>query len=162
MNETTENTNQENTANQLERSFTQKELEAILGERLAREREKYADYEVLKEKASKYDETEEANKSELQKAQEKAQALQTQLDALNQANEARAIREKVANEYKLPANLLTADSEDACIEQAKAIAEYAKPGTYPNVRDAGEANSTGGGTTREQFANFINEQLGGI
>ena len=57
-----------------ERTFTQSELNAILGDRLAQERKKYADYEELKGKAEKYDAAEEASKSELQKEQEKKKA----------------------------------------------------------------------------------------
>ena len=48
-----ETVNQENVAT--EKTFTQDEVNAFVGERLAREREKYADYEALKEKAAKYE-----------------------------------------------------------------------------------------------------------
>ena len=51
------------------KTFTQDELNAIVSDRLKREREKYADYESLKEKATKLDEIEEASKTELQKPQ---------------------------------------------------------------------------------------------
>ncbi len=40
-----------------EKTFTQGEMDAIIGERLAREREKYADYDILKAKAAKFDES---------------------------------------------------------------------------------------------------------
>ena len=50
------------------KTFTQAELDAIVADRLARERAKYPDYENLKAKAAKYDAAEEAGKSELQKA----------------------------------------------------------------------------------------------
>lgn len=142
---------------QPERTFTQAELDAIIGDRLAREREKYSDYESLKDKASKYDEAEEANKSELQKATERAETLQRQLDALTKQNELREIRLKVANEYSVPSNLLTGESEEKCIEQAKAVVEYAKPQTYPQVKDSGEARSRGSAATRDQFANWFAE-----
>lgn len=49
---------------------TQKDLDRIVGERLAREREKYADYTELKAKADKFDQVEASNKSELQKLQD--------------------------------------------------------------------------------------------
>lgn len=49
---------------------TQDELDRRVGERLARERAKFADYDELKAKAAKLDEVEAANKSELQKAQD--------------------------------------------------------------------------------------------
>ena len=47
-----------------ERTFTQAEVDAIVGDRLKRDRAKYSDYDDLKAKAAKFDELEEANKSE--------------------------------------------------------------------------------------------------
>ena len=52
-----------------QRTFTQAEMNAIIQDRLTRERGKYADYETLKAKAAKFDAAEEAGKTELQKAQ---------------------------------------------------------------------------------------------
>ena len=68
----TQNTNQE--ANET-KTFTQAELDAIIQDRVKRERDKYKDFEDLKIKAQKFDEQEEANKSELQKAQDRATEL---------------------------------------------------------------------------------------
>ena len=71
-----------------ERRFTQNELDALIRDRLARERGKYADYDDLKDKAEKYAEYEEAQKSELEKAQEAAKkAEQREKEALERANE---------------------------------------------------------------------------
>ncbi len=92
-----ETVNQENTADitqQEERTFTQTEMNAIIQERVARERGKYADYDDLKAKAAQYDEAQKASKSDLQKAVERANALQSQLDALNKANEVAGIPAK--------------------------------------------------------------------
>ena len=72
-----------------ERTFTQAEMNAIIADRLSRERAKYADYDALKEKADQFDAAQEAGKTELQKANERAAALQTQVDALTRANEVR-------------------------------------------------------------------------
>ena len=52
-----------------ERTFTQSELEAIIGDRLARERGKYADYDDLKGKAEKYDEYQASQQTDLEKLQ---------------------------------------------------------------------------------------------
>lgn len=52
-----------------QRTFTQAEMNAIIQDRLTRERGKYADYETLKVKAAKFDEAEEVGKTDLQKAQ---------------------------------------------------------------------------------------------
>ena len=59
-----------------EKTFTQAELNAIVQKRLGEEKAKYENYEELKAKALKFDELEEQNKSELQKANDKAEALQ--------------------------------------------------------------------------------------
>ena len=92
-------TTQENApAEEQARTFTQDELNAIVGKRLAEEKGKYADYEELKKKAAAFDEAEEAQKSELQKATERADQLQSQLDKMLKADEIRKVREKVAAE----------------------------------------------------------------
>lgn len=75
-------TQQEGNKMENEKTFTQAEMDSIIEGRLAREHEKYADYDSLKEKAGKYDEMQEQSKSELQKANEKANALQAKLDQL--------------------------------------------------------------------------------
>lgn len=61
---------------------SQEQLNALLGDRLARERAKYSDYDDLKAKAAKFDQAEEANKSELEKATEANNQLRSELEAL--------------------------------------------------------------------------------
>jgi len=147
----------ENTSVQTEeKTFSQDEVNSIVAERLAREKAKYEGFEELKAKAEKYDQLEEANKSELQKASERVASLEAQLDALNKAKEVEEMREKVATEIGVPAKLLTADTEEACIEQANAIKEYATP-AYPTIRDAGEIRGTSKADTRTQFAEWATQ-----
>lgn len=143
-----------------EKTFTQAEVDAIVGDRLKRDRAKYADYEDLKAKADKFDDLEEANKSELQKVMDRAKELEQELDVMKRSNTVREIRDKVATETGIPAKLLTGDTEEACREQAEAIKAFAKPSGYPNVRDAGEANGTPKGTTRQQFADWASKAFG--
>lgn len=142
-----------------EKTFTQDEVNKIVGERLARESAKYADYETLKDKAAKFDEQEEASKSELQKAQDKAAKLQSELDGMKKADSIRQIREKVSSATGVPVSLLTADTEEAALEQANAIKAYANPG-HPVVRDGGEVRTDGNkGTTREQFEQWFTDSM---
>ena len=155
-----ETVNQENNE-ATEKTFTQAELDAIVGERLKRDRAKYADYEDMKAKAEKYDQMEEANKSELQKAIERSEALQTELDALKNANTIRDIRQKVAEETGVPASILTGSTLEECEEQAKKILEFSNPKVYSQVRDGGEITKTiGKQSTRQQFANWMDEAFG--
>jgi len=136
------------------KTFTQEEMDQIVGERLKRERAKYADYEALKAKADKFDEMENASKSELQKAVEESASLKAELAAIKAADAVREIRESVAKETGVPASLLTGDNEDDCKAQAKAILEFATPKGYPSVRDGGEAKGDVKYTPKQLFADW--------
>ena len=128
------------TAQAEERTFTQAELNAIVQKRVAEVAGKYGNYEELKEKAQKLDQIEEESKSELQKATEKADSLQSELDALKAANKERELKEKIAAETGVPATLLRGTSEEDLKAQAEAIMGFAKATRpeYPNVKDGGE------------------------
>lgn len=157
----TEATNTEVTA---EKTFSQEDVNKIVEDRLQRERQKYAgmaDYEQLKEKAGKYDELQEASKTELQKAMDKAASLQKELDGLKHEASVRTIRTKVAEEKGIPASLLTGDTEEACKEQADAIIAFANPSGYPTVRDGGEVKATGKKSTSDLFGDWFNQNFGG-
>lgn len=142
-----------------EKTFTQSEIDRIIAERLAREREKYADYATLKEKAAKFDEAAEASKTELQRATDRANELQRKLEEREKADGEREIRERIAAEAKIPATLLTGADEETCRTQAAAILAFVKTANYPTVPDAGEHHRTGGGKTRDQFKNWFENQM---
>ena len=141
-----------------EKTFTQAEVNQIVSDRLTREQAKFADYADLKAKAAKFDEIEEANKTELQKANERAEALQGELDGLKKAEALRQMRETVANETGVPAKLLTGETKEACAAQAQAIMEFAKPAAYPSIKDGGETTVTTTKTNRQMFADWLNAQ----
>ena len=157
MSENATVTTQENAEMQA-RTFTQDEVNAIVGKRLAEEKGKYADYDVLKAKADKFDEAEEKNKTELEKATERANNLEAELTALKKADEVRTMRENVANETGIPVHLLTGATEDECKAQAEAIKAYAQPSGYPKVKDGGEMPKPNG-STKQQFADFMGQIL---
>ena len=151
MNETV---NQE-TSNETPKTFTQDELNAIVADRLDRERKKYEGFEDYKAKAAKLDEIEETSKSELQKATERAQALEAELSGFKKAEEIRSLREKVAKETGVPAYLLSGDDEDSCKAQAEGIKEFANLGNaYPQIKDGGEVTTTAKGSPRNDFISF--------
>ena len=52
---------------------SQEELDRIIQKRIERERSKFADYDDLKAKAAEFEKFEESQKSELEKAQERAE-----------------------------------------------------------------------------------------
>ena len=127
-----------------QKAYTQEQVDAMIGERLSREREKYADYDAMKEKAEKFDAAEEASKSELQKAQDSAAALQKQLDDMKAANSARDARDKVAAAKGVPAYLLTGSTEEECTAQADRLLQWrGDPEKYAETKDAGETRTPG-------------------
>lgn len=149
----TETTKQEGA--QEVKTFTQAEVDAIVKERLDRQNKKFADYDTLKEKASKYDEFEEKNKSELEKANERANALQAELDSIKKASELKEMRTKIATENNVPINLLTGTTEEECNEQVKNIKGYLSAnGVQVTVKDGGEVSRVGKSDPGAVFENW--------
>lgn len=138
------------------KTFTQEEVNSIVQERLFKERKKYEGFDEIKAKADKFDEMEEASKTELQRANDRVKTLETELNALKAENEVKAIREKVSQATSIPTNLLTGTTEEECLAQAQAIRAFANP-SYPEVKDAGEVVNIGKPTTRDQFNQWAAE-----
>lgn len=120
-----------------ERTFTQAEMDAIIGDRLKRERAKYADYEDVKAKAARYDAAEEAAKTDLQKAVEERDRLKAQLERL-EGERARAEQvAKAASEHGVDAALLarmSGDVEENALFLKQQLAAMPKYPTLTNDR----------------------------
>ena len=100
-----------------------------------------------------------ANSDELQKAQQQAAQLQNELDSMKAAETIRLTREKVAGEKKVPAHLLTGETEEACAKQADEILAFAQPSGYPQLRDGGDPRNPPAPTTRQKFADWAKDNL---
>ena len=141
-----------------EKTFTQSEMDAILGDRLKRERAKYADYNDLKAKAAKFDEAEAASKSELEKAVERAEKAEQALADIKAAAEVAALRAEVAKEKGVDAELLRGTTREELEEHADAIKAFAgNAPRFGSVPDFGEAKPPAGKKgTAELFADAVN------
>lgn len=93
------------------KSFTQDEVNALVKDRLARERAKLGDVEELRKKASEFDRLSEAQKTELEKATEKA-AKQARDEASAEVD-AKWKDRVLRSEVKVAAAGKLADPEDA-------------------------------------------------
>lgn len=91
---------------------------------------------------------------ELAKAQAKLQSLETELTSMKAADAVRQLREKVAAEKKIPANLLTGETEESCAAQADAILTFASAKGGLTVGDGGESHQTGAASAKAQFAEW--------
>lgn len=109
---------------------TQEEFDKRIGPRLAREREKYADYDAVKDKAAKWDAHDEANKSEIQKATDAKTAAESERDAA----QAELARYKAIAKHSVPEEFqhLVVGNDEAALEAAaesvaKLIAKESEP-----------------------------------
>lgn len=96
---------------------------------------------------------------ELKEAKDAIANLTNELNGMKHADQVRRVREKVSGEKKVPASLLTGETEEACTAQADAILAFAKSGSYPAVPDGGEASPSGTVATRDRFANWAKDNL---
>ena len=125
---------------QFEAITSQEELDRIITNRLSRERAKYSDYDDLKAKSQKWDEVEEANKTELQKALDRAAQAEA---ALAQAQLSASRAEAIAK-YQIPEEyqeLITATDVEGIEAQAVKLGELAKP-KGPIIPTQGKQPST--------------------
>lgn len=110
------------------KTFTQADVDRVVSERLAREREKYKDVPELRKAADRLKEIEEANASELEKAKKAAEKAQQQ--AAESAT--KLLRYEIAQEKEVPAKLvplLTATDKESLEAQATLLLENVKPET---------------------------------
>ena len=140
-----------------EKTFTQAEMDAIIGERLNRLKAKYADYDELATKAKAYDEAEEANKSELQKAIEERDKIAAKLKAMEDEKARAEAVAKAAAEHGVDADLLSRMGGDV-EENAQFLKEKNETAPmYGHVPDGGEAAGfSGGRSTASLFADAVN------
>lgn len=101
-----------------EKTLSQADVDRIVKERLARERQKYADYDDLKVKAEAAD----SSKTDLEKLTEEIAALKTE----NESNKVKALRSEVASAKGVPAGLLTGKTQEDLEAQADALLDFAK------------------------------------
>lgn len=124
---------------------SQEDLDRIIEARLARERSKFSGYDELKAKASKYDELEDAKKTDEQRSAERIARLESELAA----QKLDGARTRIAAEHHLDPDLLAGSSEDEltahATKLAEAIAEAAKAVAPTNTapRIPGEGRGVG-------------------
>lgn len=122
---------------------TQQQLDRIIRDRLNREREKYADYAEAKKKAEEFDKLQEASRTDLEKAQARAQELEEKATKAEQKAMQMAIRSAVINEaskqkalspeavYKLiDSNTLTVEDDGTVKGVSEAVTALLEENTF--------------------------------
>ena len=99
---------------------------------------------------------EKKDSDELKQAQQQIAQLTTELDSMKAAETIRLTREKVAGEKKVPAHLLTGETEEACASQADQILAFAAQSkAYPSLPDGGEPAKPTAATPRKKFEEWL-------
>lgn len=122
---------------------SQEDLDRIIGKRLERATAKFADYDDLKAKAAKYDEMEEAKKTEIQREREAREAAERERDELRAARERSELMEKVSDETGVPKRLLTGTTEEEMREHAEALLEWQASSSKPRTPKPNPAQGNG-------------------
>lgn len=102
---------------------SQADLDRIIADRLSRERAKFADYDDLKTKASKFDEVTEAQKTAEQKAAEALAEAQSKVKEYETREQVAKWKADVAKTSGVPAEALAGST----LEEIQAHAETLKP-----------------------------------
>lgn len=147
---------------------SQQELNAALKDRLDRERSKFKDYNDLKAKAARLDEIEQANLSELEKANTRVTSAETERDSAK----AEALRLRIAVTHGISLEdadlFLTGTTEETLTAQAKRLsdrvaeqanAEAERKKKNPSVPKEGTSTTTGT-TTEEDDREFARTFFG--
>ena len=156
-------------ANEFKPITSQQDLNIALKDRLDRERAKFKDYNDIKAKAARLDEIEQANLSELEKANGRITAAESERDTAKA--ESLRLRTAVTHGISLEdADLfLTGTDEETLVAQAKrlssraaeqATAESERKKKNPIVPKEGTATHTGT-TTAEDDREFARTFFGG-
>lgn len=141
---------------------TQADLDKLIGPRLERERGKFADYDDLKAKAAEFDKLADANKSEIEKANEKASKAEAEV-AKVPSLVADALRSHLVEIHKIDADkadlFLTANDPSLLLRQVQALvgteADRKKNGNRA-PREGQEPDTSGGNGERAFVRGLFN------
>lgn len=132
---------------------TQEELDAVIKSRLSREREKYADYEDLKQRLADFEAKETTYQNTINDLKTRETDLTSQIESLNgdlTKTKLQTAKQRIATEYGLPLDLaerLQGEDEEGFKADAERLASYLAPkqptppmkSNEPTITDAKEA-----------------------
>jgi hypothetical protein len=133
---------------------TQEELNRIIAERVKRAEAKYAGFGDLKKKAEQFDAIAEAQKTELQRSQERAEAAEKRAAEV----ERELVRSQVAVTKKLPAELaarLRGDTPEELAADADALLALMKTSNSLKPDPSQGSRSAASPDPAQQFADLI-------
>lgn len=148
---------------------TQEELDRIIGERLARDREakqkelkeKYGDLEELSNSKKTLEEEISKLNAQIKEQTEKSTNFDTQLAEMQakvKSYETASVKQRIAHEYGVPfemAGRLTGETEDEIRSDAQTIAKFLKQKDAPPLGTTEPAGATGKEAAMKQLLNNL-------
>jgi len=141
---------------------SQEELNRLIAERVRREAAKYQDYGDLKKKAQQFDAIAEAQKTELQRAQERAEAAEQRAQKLEMDRQLADWRTQIAQEAGVPAGVLRGTTQEELLAHAAELkALLPDPNARPGAFVAGEGRqAVAAKDPAMEFADIVLRQRG--
>ena len=143
---------------------TQEELDAIVKARIAREREKYSDYDSLKDRVKELENENTFLQGAVEDLKSSKEAVETQIsdyEAKISGYETEKVRNRIAMEYGLPldiANRLQGDDEDSLKADAESLAGFLKSTQpVPPLKDVEPASDDKEAATKQFLKSLTNK-----
>lgn len=141
-----------------ERMFTQEQVNKLVGEARRKATNKNENYELYKQAYEELEAIKQANKSELERAQEKASKLEAELGELKHAQEIQRITNDIALEMGVPADVLRGNSEEEIRKHAETLqATFVKAPAPHLVKNGTFATSEEGKTKASILGDAIRQ-----
>lgn len=106
---------------------SQADLDRLIGDRIARERSKYADYEDLRAKAEKYDQAEQESLSELERERQAREAAEAELGKYRTREQVAKWAEEITRDSGVPASALRGSTREELEEHFNVLSSLIKP-----------------------------------
>lgn len=106
---------------------SQDEFDRALAKRLERERSKFADYDELKTKAAEFDKVAESQKTELQKAIERAEAAEKRAAEFEHRQQVQGWAAEIVKDSPIPAHALRGSTREELVEHFEVLKSIAVP-----------------------------------
>lgn len=123
---------------------SQADFDRIIGDRLTREKAKYADYDEVKAKAAELDQAKDAQKSELEREREARTAAERERDDLKSEKELSKLRKEISDAAGIPVSALRGSTKEELEAHADELKALLTPGA-PSFDGGTRTSATAGG-----------------
>ena len=138
------------------KTFTQEQVNALVGSARVHERQKYQNYDQYKAAFEELEKIKEGEKSDLQKAIERAEKAESERNALQAEKDKSTWASEVSKATGVPAEVLRGSTKEEMQAHAEALKPHFATNAAPVVNSDGFAPAAGAAATNaERFAQVL-------